>query len=62
MKYAVEVASCGMIYLQNFKKIGIDIQTILRFCLSSRKQTILRYNSKYTEYSFVNKTHQMKVM
>jgi hypothetical protein len=33
--YAVEMASCGMIYtyLPSFMKIGTRIQVILRFCL-----------------------------
>jgi hypothetical protein len=31
--YAVEMASCGMIYLPSFMKIGTDIQAMLRFCL-----------------------------
>jgi hypothetical protein len=29
--YAVEAASCGMIYEPNFMKIGIGVQAILRF-------------------------------
>jgi hypothetical protein len=33
MKYAVEIDSCGMIYLIRFMKIGTGVQTILRFCL-----------------------------
>jgi hypothetical protein len=33
MKYAIEIASCGMIYLISFTKIGTGIQAILRFCL-----------------------------
>jgi hypothetical protein len=33
MKYAVEVASCGLIYIPSFMKIGADIQARLRFCL-----------------------------
>jgi hypothetical protein len=31
--YAVEVASCGVIYSQRFMKIGTGVQTTLRFCL-----------------------------
>jgi hypothetical protein len=31
--YAVEMASCGMIYLPSFMKIGTGVQAILRFCL-----------------------------
>jgi hypothetical protein len=34
---AVELASCGMIYLPSFMKIGIGIQSILRFCLRNFK-------------------------
>jgi hypothetical protein len=33
MKYAVKVASYGMIYLPSFMKIGTGVQAILRFCL-----------------------------
>jgi hypothetical protein len=33
MKYAVEKASCGMIYLPSFMKIGTGVQVILKFCL-----------------------------
>jgi hypothetical protein len=33
MKYAVEMASCGMIYLQSFMNIGTGVQAILRFRL-----------------------------
>jgi hypothetical protein len=32
IKYAVEMASCGMIYIPSFLKIGTDIQEILSFC------------------------------
>jgi hypothetical protein len=32
--YVVEMASCGMIYLPSFMKIGRGVQTILRVCLS----------------------------
>jgi hypothetical protein len=31
--YAVEMASCGMIYVSSFMKIGRGVQAILRFCL-----------------------------
>jgi hypothetical protein len=31
MKYAVEIASCGMIYLMIFIKIGTGIEKIIRF-------------------------------
>jgi hypothetical protein len=31
--YAVEMASCGMIYLPSFMKIAASVQAILRFCL-----------------------------
>jgi hypothetical protein len=33
MMCPVEMASCGMIYLSNFMKIGTGVQAILRFCL-----------------------------
>jgi hypothetical protein len=32
MKYAVGMASCGVIYVPRFMKIGIGVQAILRFC------------------------------
>jgi hypothetical protein len=35
--YAVEMASCGMIYLPSFMKIGTGVQAILRFCLRNLK-------------------------
>jgi hypothetical protein len=33
--YAVEMASCGKIYLPSFMKICKGVQAILRFCLSN---------------------------
>jgi hypothetical protein len=33
--YAIEMPSCGMIFLQSFTKIGTGIQAILRFCFSN---------------------------
>jgi hypothetical protein len=33
MKLAVEIASCSMIYVPSFMKIGIGVQTIFRFLL-----------------------------
>jgi hypothetical protein len=33
MKYAVLMASCGMIHIPSFMKIGTGVQAILRFCL-----------------------------
>jgi hypothetical protein len=35
MKYAVEMASCGMIYILSFMKTGTGVQAILRFCLKN---------------------------
>jgi hypothetical protein len=37
MMYIVEMASCGMIYLPRFLKIGTGIQAILGFYLSNFK-------------------------
>jgi hypothetical protein len=31
--YAVEMASCVMIYASSFMEIGTGVQAILRFCL-----------------------------
>jgi uncharacterized protein YraI len=31
--YAVEMASCCMIYIPSFMKIGTVVQAMLRFCL-----------------------------
>jgi hypothetical protein len=33
--YAVEMSSCGTIFLPNFMQIGIGVQALLRFCLSN---------------------------
>jgi uncharacterized protein YraI len=33
MKYAVEISSCGMIYVPTIMKISAGVQTTLRFCL-----------------------------
>jgi hypothetical protein len=33
--YAVEMASCGIIFLPSFMKIGTGVESILRFCLNS---------------------------
>jgi hypothetical protein len=33
MKYAVEMASCDMIYIPSFVKSGGGVQAVLRFCL-----------------------------
>jgi hypothetical protein len=33
MKYTIERASCSMIQIPSFIKIGIGLQAILRFCL-----------------------------
>jgi hypothetical protein len=33
MMYAVEMASCGIVYLPSFMKIGSGVQGIVRFCL-----------------------------
>jgi hypothetical protein len=35
MLYTVEMASCAMMFLPNFMKIGTGVQSILRFCLRS---------------------------
>jgi hypothetical protein len=32
MKYTVEMASCGMMWIPSFTKIGRGIQAILRVC------------------------------
>jgi hypothetical protein len=34
-KYAIEMASCGMVYIPRFMKINAGLQTWLRFCLRS---------------------------
>jgi hypothetical protein len=33
MKYAVDMASCCMIYIPSFMKIGTGVQAVLKFCL-----------------------------
>jgi hypothetical protein len=35
MKFVVETASCVMIYIPSFMKIGVGIQAILKFCLKN---------------------------
>jgi hypothetical protein len=35
MKYAVEMALRGMIYVPSFMKIGTGVQAILRLCLKN---------------------------
>jgi hypothetical protein len=37
MMYAVEIPSCGMMFLQSCLKIGEGVEGIFRFCLSSLK-------------------------
>jgi hypothetical protein len=37
VRYTVEMASRGMIYIQSFLKTGKDIEGILRICLSNLK-------------------------
>jgi hypothetical protein len=45
MMYAVEIASCGMIYLPSSMQIGRGIQAILRFRISNLNS----YNVGITE-------------
>jgi hypothetical protein len=35
MKYAVEMASCGMVHVPRFMKIDTGVQGILRVCLGN---------------------------
>jgi hypothetical protein len=35
MMLVIEMASCGVIYLQSFKKIGTGVEEIVKFCFSS---------------------------
>jgi hypothetical protein len=35
MKYAIEMASCGMIHIPSLMKIGAGVQAIIRVCLSN---------------------------
>jgi hypothetical protein len=37
MKYTIEMASDGMIYIPSLMKIGIDVEVILRFCLRNMR-------------------------
>jgi hypothetical protein len=37
MKYAVEIASCGMICVPNFTRTDAGVQAILRLCLRNLK-------------------------
>jgi hypothetical protein len=43
--YAVEIASCGMVYISSFMEIAADVQTILRFSLSSLKAAMFGITS-----------------
>jgi hypothetical protein len=45
MKYAFEMASCGMIYISCFMKIGTGVQATLRVCLRYMRG----YNNGITE-------------
>jgi hypothetical protein len=40
MMYAVEMASCGMIYIRSFVKTDTSIQAILRFNLSNLRDRL----------------------
>jgi hypothetical protein len=40
MKYVVEMALYGMIYIKSFMKIGVRVQAILKFRLSNLKCNI----------------------
>jgi hypothetical protein len=35
MKYAIEMASCGMMYKPSFMKTDKGVQAILKFCLNN---------------------------
>jgi uncharacterized protein YraI len=37
MTYAIEMASCGMIYFPSIMKIATGLQATLRFCLRNLK-------------------------
>jgi hypothetical protein len=37
MKYAIEMASYGIMCIPSFMKTGVHVQPILRFCLSNLK-------------------------
>jgi hypothetical protein len=37
MKYAVDMVSCGVIYIPSFMKSGAGIQAILRFSLRNSR-------------------------
>jgi hypothetical protein len=41
MKYAVEIASCSMIYLTSFMNICAGVRALLRFCLRNLKAEML---------------------
>jgi hypothetical protein len=46
MKYAVRVASCGIIYMPSFMQIGIGVQAILSF------ESTAGILTKFTVFSF----------
>jgi hypothetical protein len=35
--HAIEMASCGVMYLTSFVKIGTGVQGVLRFCFRNMK-------------------------
>jgi hypothetical protein len=39
MKQAIEMTSCGMIYIPSFRKTSTCIQAVLRFCLGDLENT-----------------------
>jgi hypothetical protein len=41
MKYAIEMALCGIIYIPSFMKFGAGVQAILRFCLRNLEAVML---------------------
>jgi hypothetical protein len=54
VKYAVEMASCGMICIPSFINIGVGVQAMLRFCLTNlRRCKVLYYWWKeFMKYAF----------
>jgi hypothetical protein len=42
LKYAVQMASGGMTYIQDLMKTGTGVQAILRFCLRNLKGSYLQ--------------------
>jgi hypothetical protein len=49
-KYAVRVASCGMIYVLSFTRTGRGVQAILKLCLQFFEAVMLVLLTRFLAY------------